>query len=328
MSETGQQAEGSHYHFQVSEEALEELDLSTEGTVRLDKFLAFTLSDQISRERLQQLIKTGAVMVNGAIRQKTAFAIGLGDRLSLLLPAAEPLALPAEDIPLEIVYEDAELLVVNKPVGMLTHPTGRETRGTLVNALLHHCAGQLSGINGILRPGIVHRLDRETGGLLVVAKTDRAHRSLAAQIKAKTARREYLAIAQGHFPQDSGVVDAPIGRNPTHRNKMCIDPAGRAAVTRWTVQERLHGRFTLLRLQLETGRTHQIRVHLAHIRHPILGDPLYGSGVEKALGIRTHGQLLQAVRLGFAHPVSGEAVVFEIPMEAEMQAILEQLRAG
>jgi 23S rRNA pseudouridine1911/1915/1917 synthase len=187
-----------------------------------------------------------------------------------------------------------------------------------VNALLAHCEGSLSGINGEIRPGIVHRLDRDTSGLLMVAKNDASHLFLSAQLKDKTARRDYRAIAQGRFAQDEGTVDAPIGRNPKNRDKMAISPDGRDAVTHWRVLERLNDKFALVDLSLETGRTHQIRVHMSSIGHPLLGDPLYGSGIEKALRLKTQGQMLQAYRLSFVHPKSKEAVAFEIPQAPEM----------
>lgn len=302
-------------------------DLAVEP--RLDRFLAECLADlSLSRVRVKQLIQTGAVTVNGTPQSKPACRLVDGDTVTIDVPEAQPVALVSEELALDIVYEDTDLLVVNKPAGMLTHPTGREQTGTLVNALLHYCHGRLSGINGVIRPGIVHRLDRETSGLLMVAKTDRAHHGLAQQLKDKTARRNYWALVQGVFPELTGTVSAPIGRNPKHRQKMEVTPTGRHAVTHWTVLETFQEKFSLLELSLETGRTHQIRVHLAHQGHPILGDPLYGSGVEKLLKLKTQGQLLQAFCLAFQHPVTGEAMRFEIPMETEMTSVLEQFRTG
>lgn len=288
---------------------------------RLDKFLAAEIEEEeldLSRERLKQLILEGLVQVNGKAVMKPSTGLQGGDMVALTVPEAKPLNLAAEPIPLDVVYEDGALLVVNKPAGMLTHPTGRTRTGTLVNALLSHCGDSLSGINGVIRLGIVHRLDRDTSGLLVVAKTDAAHHGLATQIKTKTARREYFSLVQGKFETDAGTVDAPIGRNPKQRDKMCVTSAGRSAVTHWDVTERLGDKFAWLRLRLETGRTHQIRVHMAHIGHPVFGDPLYGSGLEKILKITTQGQCLQAFRLGFTHPVRQEPMTFEIPPDPEL----------
>ncbi len=290
-------------------------------TERLDKFLAGELQDDFSRERIKSLIQQGQVRLNGVEQRKPSVRLKEGDTVTVLVPEDRPLQLTAEAIPLAVVYEDHELLVVNKPAGMLTHPTGRERQGTLVNALLAHCDGSLSGINGVIRPGIVHRLDRDTSGLLVVAKTDRAHYGLSAQLKEKTMRREYRAIVQGKFEVDTGTVDAPIGRNPKHRDKMAVIEGGRPAVTHWQVKDRLDDRFAFLELRLETGRTHQIRVHMAYIGHPIVADPLYGTGLEKILKLKTQGQLLQAFRLRFIHPVTQEEMSFEIPVDPEIQRI-------
>ncbi|WP_373533007.1 RluA family pseudouridine synthase [Vampirovibrio sp.] len=292
---------------------------------RLDKRLAAELEDYaISRERLQTLIKDGRVQVNEKAVSKASLRLKEGDVIVVSVPEAQPIALAPEYIPLDVIFEDDCLLVVNKPSGMLTHPTGREREGTLVNALLAHCGSSLSGINGQIRPGIVHRLDRDTSGLLMVAKTDAAHFHLSAQLKDKTARRDYRAIAQGVFPENCGTVDAPIGRNPKQRDKMAILPDGRNAVTHWRVQERLADKFALLELSLETGRTHQIRVHLSHIGHPLFGDPLYGSGIEKVAKLKTQGQMLQAFRLSFQHP-KGEQVTFEIPQDPEISRIWQLL---
>lgn len=289
---------------------------------RLDKFLAEETEAHLSRERLKRLVRDGQVRVNGQPQSKASLRLKEGDEVLLAVPDAVPMSLPATGIPLEIVFEDTDLLVVNKPVGMLTHPTGRMQTDTLVNALLAHCGISLSGINGVLRPGIVHRLDRDTSGLLVVAKSDRAHLSLSAQLKEKSARREYRAIAQGKFPKNEGTVDAPIDRNPKQRDKMMIDPAGRPAVTHWRVTDRVFDKFARLELRLETGRTHQIRLHMAHIGHPLVGDPLYGSGIDKVLNLQSlhiRGQLLQAFRLSFRHPATEESVCFEIPVSPEIE---------
>lgn len=294
-------------------------------TLRLDKVLAEMLAEELSREQLKRLILEEAVQVNGRVVVKPAYALKAGDEVVLNIPELKPIALVPQDIPLDVVYEDEDLLVINKPRGMLTHPTGREVTGTLVNALLHHCAGGLSGLNGEIRPGIVHRLDRETSGLLVVAKHDRAHRGLSEQLQVKTMRREYQALVQGVFKTESGTVNAPIGRNPKHRDQMMISETGRAAVTHWQLEAAVYGKYSRLRLKLETGRTHQIRVHLASIGHPVIGDPLYGSGLEKILHLEKMpgfgGQLLQAVCLSFVHPIQQKSMTFEIPPESIMDRV-------
>jgi len=248
----------------------------------------------------------------------------------MTIPEAQPIALAPEKIPLDVVYEDSDLLVINKPSGMLTHPTGKVRTGTLVNALLAHCGDSLSGINGMIRPGIVHRLDRDTSGLLVVAKNDQAHMGLSAQLKDRSMKRTYKAIVQGKFTAPSGTVDAPIGRHTKQRDKMMVcvgkhQDDGRPAKTHWQVLETAYDKFALIELNLETGRTHQIRVHLAHINHPVVGDPMYGSGVENVMNLHTRGQLLQAVRLRFVHPASGEVMAFEVPDDAEMTAVWQRL---
>ncbi len=286
---------------------------------RLDRFLAESLP-QFSREFLKSLILKNQVVVAGQRPNKPAFRLLEGQEIHLEIPPPQPLNLEAETIPLEIVYEDSDMLVVNKPSGMLTHPSGKSQTGTLVNALLCHCKGQLSGINGVERPGIVHRLDRETSGLLMVAKTDRAHQALQQQLQHRTAKRQYRAIVQGMMDQTSGTISAPIGRNPKHRDKMMIDAKGRPAVTHWEVLESLGHKFTILKLSLETGRTHQIRVHLASIGHPIFGDPLYGTGLEQQIRFHSQGQILQAFALTFQHPISGETLSFEIPPDEKFVA--------
>jgi 23S rRNA pseudouridine1911/1915/1917 synthase len=286
---------------------------------RLDRFLAEALP-QYSREYLKSLILQGNVTLADAPIVKPSYRVIEGTELTLAIPEPKPLTLPAEDIPLEIIFEDTDLLVVNKPSGMLTHPTGREQTGTLVNALLFHCDGTLSGINGVERPGIVHRLDRETSGLLMVAKTDIAHRGLQQQLQERTAKRRYRAIAQGIFATPTGTVNASIDRHPKKRDKMGVFPTGREAITHWEVLDTLGEKFSVVKLSLETGRTHQIRVHLAHIGHPLFGDPLYGTGLEKIVKFDPHGQILQAFQLAFTHPVSGNALEFEIPPDEKFLA--------
>ncbi|MBY0450377.1 MAG: RluA family pseudouridine synthase [Cyanobacteria bacterium] len=299
--------------FQVSEDQDDE---------RLDKYLVQELLGQFSRERIQDLIESGCVLLDSQPCSKVSTRLKLAQKVTLSVPEPQQMNLIPEEIDLKIVYEDADLLVVNKPAGMLTHPAGKQVTGTLVNALLYHCEGKLPGINGVLRPGIVHRLDKETSGLLMVAKTEAAHWGLSAQLKDKSARRDYLAIVQGELQTEAGTVNAAIGRDPKHRDKMRIVPenvpGGRRAVTHWQVREQIQRQFSLVQLSLETGRTHQIRVHLASIGHPVVGDMLYGSGLFQQLGLKSPGQRLQAFQLAFRHPISGKPLQFERPMEPRL----------
>jgi 23S rRNA pseudouridine1911/1915/1917 synthase len=298
---------------------------------RLDKFLAASLP-QYSREYLQKLIRESCVSREADTERpekklpKPAFSLEEGDVLRVAIPEVIPLTLEPEAIPLEVPFEDEHFLVVNKPKGMLTHPTGREKTGTLVNAILAHCEGRLSNINGVERPGIVHRLDRDTTGLLVIAKTDIVHRQLQAQLQARELKREYRAIVQGVVKPQAGVVDAPIGRSLRNRDKMAVvESGGRHAVTHWQVVQNYHNRYTGLELRLETGRTHQIRVHVAHMGHPIVGDPLYGTGLENTQRVFEGGQVLQAFRLGVTHPVTGERLTFELPPDAHFERVSDWL---
>ncbi|RJX19135.1 MAG: RluA family pseudouridine synthase [Ammonifex sp.] len=290
-----------------------------DGGARLDRYLATQLPD-ISRSRFQHLISEAQVRVNMDV-VRASYRVRAGDEVRVTLPPAEIPAIRPEPIPLEITFEDSVVLVVNKPRGMVVHPGAGHYQGTLVNALLHHCR-DLSGINGVLRPGIVHRLDKDTSGLLMVAKNDAAHLALAAQLKERRVLREYLALVHGQVKQQTGTVDAPIDRHPRDRQKMTVTARGRPAVTHYTVVER-YINYTLLRLQLETGRTHQIRVHLAHIGHPVAGDPKYGPA-RPHLGLT--GQFLHAGVLGFAHPTSDLFVRFEAPLPAELETILASQR--
>ena len=275
----------------------------------------------VTRSRAQQLIAEGFVKVNGAAKNKN-YKVKFGDKLSIHTPKPKPVETAPENIPLDIRYEDEDLLVVNKPKGMVVHPAAGHENGTLVNALLYHCGKSLSGINGELRPGIVHRIDKDTSGLLVVAKNDFAHQSLARQIKAHSFTREYEAVVYGNLKQDEGTVDAPIGRHPTHRKKMAVtDKHSRHAVTHYEVIERYNG-FTHVRLHLETGRTHQIRVHMAYIGHPVAGDAVYGP---KKVITALEGQCLHARLLGFDHPRSGRYVEVESELPPYFEAFLKKL---
>ncbi len=288
---------------------------------RIDAMLSVELPT-MSRSRLQSLIKENLVTVNGKA-VKPSYKITAGDEVHLTIPqASEPDIVP-EDIPLEILYEDEDFLIVNKPKGMVVHPCPGHYSGTLVNALLHHCAGSLSGINGVARPGIVHRIDMNTTGSLVVCKNDKAHQSLAAQLKVHSIRRAYRAIVIGNLKEDEGTIDKPIGRNPKDRKKMAVNyDNGKDAVTHYRVLERF-GNYTYVECILETGRTHQIRVHMASIGHPLLGDDVYGSGKS---AWKTQGQVLHAMILGFAHPTTGEYVEFTAPLPEYFEKILNGLR--
>ena len=281
------------------------LQVETAGE-RLDRYLSQELPE-LSRSRIQQLIIEGNVQLNHQLCTTKKIAVKLGDRISIEIPEVTPLELQAQDIPLDILYEDDQLLILNKPAGLVVHPAPGHPDGTLVNALLAHCP-HLPGIGGVQRPGIVHRLDKDTTGAMAIAKTDIAYHSLQAQLQAKTARREYLGLVYGAPKTADGMIDLPIGRHPQDRKKMAVVPiekGGRSAITHWQVAERL-GNYTLIHFQLETGRTHQIRVHSAQIGHPIVGDPVYGSG--RSLGVNLPGQALHAWRLKLQHPVSQEWV--------------------
>ena len=293
----------------MSEPVLLTVPAEAEGQ-RLDAWLAAQESLSLTRSAVQQLLEKGAVTQNGAAPKKNN-RLKAGDTVAVTVPEPVAAEVVPQEIPLEIVYEDAELLVVNKPKGMVVHPAAGHPDGTLVNALLWHCAGALSGINGVLRPGIVHRIDRDTSGLLIVAKTDRAHLGLAEQIAVHAFSREYEAIACGRFREESGTVHAPIGRDPRDRQKMCVtERNSKDAVTHWQVL--LQGeKYAHIRCKLETGRTHQIRVHMRHIGHPIYGDAVYGKA-EKTIA----GQCLHAKTIGFVHPVTGEFMQFDSELPA------------
>ena len=289
--------------------------------MRADKAISAALP-ALSRSAVQALIQDGRVLCNGAPVQKST-KLPVQSVLTVEIPPERPLEVVAQNIPLDIVYEDSDLLVVNKPKGMVVHPAAGNEDGTLVNALLYHCGDSLSGINGVIRPGIVHRIDKDTSGLLIVAKNDAAHRSLAEQIKAHSFTREYRAVVYGRIKAD-GTVDAPIARHPQERKRMAVvrSPAAREAVTHYFVVRHFTG-FTQLRLRLETGRTHQIRVHMAYIGHPVAGDPVYGpKKVITSLG----GQCLHAGLVGFVHPRTGRYMEFEAPLPPYFTDFLKTLR--
>lgn len=277
---------------------------------RIDKCVSLLVAD-VTRSRAQQLIESGDITVNGKLAGKS-LKVTAGDRVCINVPDPEPIEAVPENIPLDIRYEDEYLLVVNKPKDMVVHPAAGNYTGTLVNALLYHCGDSLSGINGVMRPGIVHRIDKDTSGLLMVAKNDFAHRSLAQQIKEHSFRREYQAVVYGRFKAPEGVVDAPIGRNPSDRKKMAVTMKNsRNAVTHYEVIKE-YASFSHLRLRLETGRTHQIRVHMAYLGHPVAGDPVYGP---KKVIKELNGQCLHAGLIGFVHPKTGEymEITSELP---------------
>ena len=296
----------------------------TENSDRLDRYLSQELSD-LSRSRIQQLIEQGHVQINNLICTSKKINLKTGDLITLEIPATQPLELIAENIPLDILYEDDELIILNKPAGLVVHPAPGHPDGTLVNAILAHCPN-LPGIGGIQRPGIVHRLDKDTTGAIAIAKTDLAYQHLQAQLQAKTARREYLGLIYGVPKTETGSIDLPIGRNPQDRKRMAIvsiEDGGRNAVTHWRVKERF-GNYTLIHFQLETGRTHQIRVHSAKMGHPLVGDPIYSSG--HSLGVNLPGQALHAWKLQLQHPVSGNLVEVTAPLPRSFATLLEVLR--
>jgi len=293
-------------------------------SVRIDRYLADQLPD-LSRSRIQKLIELGHVQVNGKLCQSKKAEVEDGDLIQIELPEVQPLELKPEAISLDILYEDDSLIIVNKPAGMVVHPSAGHESGTLVNALLAHCE-TLPGINGIQRPGIVHRLDKDTTGAIVAAKTEQAFHHLQEQFRTKTARRDYYAIVYGAPKQDSGTIDQPIRRHPVDRQKQAIVPeakGGRRAITHWQVKERL-GNYTLLQFELETGRTHQIRVHSAFIGHPVVGDPVYSSS--RSIGVNLPGQVLHAWRLRLVHPVTEEWIEAIAPVPVYFTTLLEVLR--
>lgn len=289
---------------------------TSEKKERLDKIVTEHFTDY-TRSQLKKLILEGNILVNGEIK-KANYKVELGDEISFEAPEIKELSIEPENIKLDIVYEDDDVIVVNKPSGMVVHPSPGHEKHTLVNALLYH--SPLSTINGTFRPGIVHRIDKDTSGLLMVAKNDKAHQELSAQLKAKSNKREYIALVVGNIPENSGTIDAPIGRSKNDRKKQAVVEDGRNAVTHFEVLKR-YGEFTLVKCILETGRTHQIRVHMKYIGHPVVGDPVYGP---KKMIAET-GQYLHAATLGFKHPTTGKLVEFEAELPDEFKIFLEKL---
>ena len=309
------------YETEYWEEWGEQLEQTVQtGGQRLDAFCAIAFS--ISRAQAQRAIAQGGGLVNGK-EAKAAYKLQPGDQVTLRLPPAMELEARPEDIPISIVYEDEDIAVVDKPQGMVVHPAAGNYDGTLVNALLHHC-GDLSGINGVIRPGIVHRIDKNTSGILVAAKNDAAHLGLSNQWKDHSIKRLYKALLHKEMSEPAGMIDAPIGRHPVQRKKMAVEPKnGRHAVTHYKVLERFPD-YTLIEARLETGRTHQIRVHMAHLGHPVVGDPLYGP---RRCPFDLQGQALHAAVLGFQHPITGKWLEFESPLPPYFEALLQQLRS-
>jgi 23S rRNA pseudouridine1911/1915/1917 synthase len=304
---------------------------TTESSGRLDKLLAEATG--LSRARVQGLIDEGRVDVAGKTASSASMKVAGGTSFRIIIAAAMPAQAAPEDIPLTVAYEDQHLIVVDKPAGMVVHPAVGNISGTLVNALLHHCRGQLSGINGVARPGIVHRIDKDTSGLLVVAKSDAAHEGLAVQFAAHTVHRRYLAVCAGHPSPQEGTINARVGRSDADRKKMTVLPnnssRGKSAITHYTVQERL-AHAALVECRLETGRTHQVRVHFASIGHPLLGDPAYGRTPKPLRPVLEelafNRQALHAAELGFVHPLTGETLRFGSNLPQDMQELIDQLR--
>ena len=297
--------------------------------MRLDAFVASV--SELSRSAAAKLIESGNVRVGGSSAEKKR-ALALGEVVEVILPEPEECKALPQDIPLDVVYEDGDVIVINKPQGMVVHPAPGNYSGTLVNALLYHCQGSLSGIGGVMRPGIVHRIDKDTSGLLVVAKNDFAHAALSEELKHHGIEREYHALVKGGFSEDTGTVNEPIGRHPVDRKRMAVlksSDSAREAITHYEVLDR-YGSVSYLKLLLETGRTHQIRVHMSYIGHPLLGDEVYGRSktpFEKRHAHLLNGQVLHARRLSFTHPRTGERVSFECPLPEKFKRVLEILES-
>lgn len=297
------------------------IEITVEEHKRIDAIIAGKIDD-VSRSYVQKLIEDGKVTVNGSLETSKKIKLKPGDHILVEMPEPEVLEAKAEDIPIDIVYEDDDLMIINKPIGMVVHPAPGNYTGTLVNALMFH-ADKLSSINGVVRPGIVHRIDKDTSGLLMIAKTDHAHKSLAAQLKEHTIKRKYIALVHGSISSETGTINAPIGRSPKDRLKMAVNERnGKDAVTHFTVIERFKD-YAFIECQLETGRTHQIRVHMAYIGHPLLGDMTYGVKKPK---IKNDGQLLHAKTLGFVHPRTGEYMEFDSEIPELFHVMIKKIK--
>ena len=308
----------------MSDAMLEEYTVEeSQSGMRLDKFLTEIYPDQ-TRSFLQKLVKSGEIKVNGKPVIKAGFVVEGGDQVSASIPTPQAVEIEAENIPLDILYEDADVLIVNKPKGMVVHPSAGHYSGTLVNAIMYQCADSLSGINGEIRPGIVHRIDMDTTGALIICKNDAAHVDIAEQIKEHTVTRRYRGIVCGVVKEDEGTIEGAIGRHPTQRKKMAINEKnGKPAITHYKVLQRF-AKYTYMEFRLETGRTHQIRVHMASIGHPLLGDELYGNPKNLAMkGLQ--GQTLHAMVIGFVHPTTHEYMEFEAPLPEYFQNLLKKL---
>lgn len=298
-----------------------EIEAEQQG-VRIDLVLSTAL-EETSRSFIQKLFEKEKISVNGKLCDSKKYKVKTGDLIEIVIPEPELLSVEAEDIPLDIVYEDEDVLVVNKPKGMVVHPAVGNYNGTLVNAIMYHCGDRLSSINGVIRPGIVHRIDKDTSGLLMIAKNDAAHESLSKQLADHSITRKYRALVYHNFKEDEGTVNAPIGRDPKNRLRQAVTELNsKHAVTHYKVLERF-GAYTLIEAELETGRTHQIRVHMAHLKHPLVGDPVYGP---KKHTIKTEGQMLHAKVLGFVHPRTGEYLEFDSDLPEYFDEILNRLR--
>ena len=298
-----------------------EIEAEQQG-VRIDLVLSTALAET-SRSFIQKLFEKDKISVNGKICDSKKYKVKTGDIIEIIIPEPEMLSVEAEDIPLDIVYEDEDVLVVNKPKGMVVHPAVGNYNGTLVNAIMYHCGDRLSSINGVIRPGIVHRIDKDTSGLLMIAKNDAAHESLSKQLAEHSITRRYRALVYHNFKEEEGTVNAPIGRDPKNRLRQAVTELNsKHAVTHYRVLERF-GAYTLIEAELETGRTHQIRVHMAHLKHPLVGDVVYGP---KKHTIKADGQMLHAKVLGFVHPRTGEYMEFDSELPAYFEEILNKLR--
>lgn len=294
-----------------------------EDGLRLDQYIAGRCMD-LSRSYIQKLIKESRVTINKNIQTKTKTAVQESDIVNVSLPDPKELEIKPQDIPLDILYEDNDVLVVNKPKGMVVHPAPGHYEDTLVNAVLYHCRDNLSGINGVLRPGIVHRIDKDTTGALIVCKNDKAHQKIADQLRAHTITRSYRAIVYNNFSEDEGMINAPIGRHPTNRKKrMVTEKNSKEAITHYKVLDHLNHKFNYIECRLETGRTHQIRVHMSHIGHPLLGDEVYGPANSKFKNLQ--GQTLHAATIGFIHPTTEEYMEFSAPLPDYFEKLLKTL---